>query len=270
MPSACTFQTLDEAVAAFSLGPVRFRCSFCGGVHASDSRSWRSCLKAFAYWKGAAVGRDEDLPEIPASAPENNPYWAFFSEALDSYYLYRHQVPFRAASFCERHAPALLAVPGVERFLAEKFAEEKRGHVAKALPLMEDLIGARRDALRVVEANAVVRFEPEGGQAVLLDLPKKAVNALKGKGEAVFAPVRAWRFSGWVYKLAKAVGLPDGDERYELTALLWDKGAGTITAVLAVRLRGSVMGRCVVRCSRGGPAAVVSILPPRRRGAGVA
>lgn len=263
--AACTFQTLDEAVAAFSLGPLRFRCSVCGRVHASDLSGWEECLAAFVYWNRTVLGKDETLPEIPASAPEKNQYWAFFSKALSPTYLIRYQVPFHLEWFCRRHAPALLAVPGVERFLAEKFAEEKRGHVAKALPLMEDLIGARRDALRVVEENAALRFERNGKNlAAVITLPKGVAETLRQTEEAVYSPVRVSWYGLWVLDLARSAGLPDGEERYELEALSWDKSQGAITAVLVVRLYGLIMGRCVVRCSRDGPAAVVSVIPRGR------
>ena len=54
------FDTLEEARAAFALGPVTFRCNVCGCFHRSAGNGWRSCAQRLAiewglFWDGTGV-----------------------------------------------------------------------------------------------------------------------------------------------------------------------------------------------------------------------
>lgn len=59
MPKA-VFDSLEEAKAAFSLGPVKFRCNICGGWHTSNRRGWKYCL-----WELIEDLADEELHTFP-------------------------------------------------------------------------------------------------------------------------------------------------------------------------------------------------------------
>lgn len=43
--SAVSFSSVSEASAAFTLGPVRFHCNVCDGVHSSRGKGWFSCAR---------------------------------------------------------------------------------------------------------------------------------------------------------------------------------------------------------------------------------
>lgn len=59
MRGAC-FENLDEARAAFALGPMVFRCSVCGRAHRSAGGGWRPCARRLAaewglLWDGPGM-----------------------------------------------------------------------------------------------------------------------------------------------------------------------------------------------------------------------
>ena len=48
MSDGVAFDSLESAKAAFSLGPVRFRCLHCGRTHDSGGRGWWECAGKFS------------------------------------------------------------------------------------------------------------------------------------------------------------------------------------------------------------------------------
>lgn len=162
---AVKFSSFDEALAAFSLGPVRFVCSVCGGVHGSESAL--RCFSRFYGFCGFCPGCAG--PEIPllrdvfgkdpyaypfASMPVPKPLGPALSRVLclKNDFFYETPGPVRAA---------VLASPSPEREFCRLFRERQR-KVREALVAMPEYRGylellswlrSLEDPLSVVEVS---------------------------------------------------------------------------------------------------------------------
>lgn len=223
---AASFPNLDAALAALRLGPFRFRCRVCGGVHVSGSRKAEAC---------ATVIRESMRLEQPVHDPAVSWLEHGLQQAQRLYAPWLG-LPWSGLPLCHSWSR-----PELDLFAASLAVEVPAGEVDRELQARVEaarerwLAWARMEAARrakeyeetVAEASEILArpgelFEFELGRG--LGRRVEYLRPLLANWMPVPRHVWFQEASGevWAYNVAVAAGLPVPTRRRAAWPLLWD------------------------------------------------
>lgn len=232
------FSSVGEARAAFSLGPVRFKCGVCGKVHRSSGRGWTPCASRLQRRCSYIEFVRPQVPVRPLAEQfgQNPFYYPVAWSALGLPWEARAKL-LCGTDLVKELSPALLAVPDPGAALAAAL-EERRRVILASFPSFKKEVRAYGEFLEWVGSPDPV-FEVSPGDPYLFLLRGRFLG-LRARWRA-FA-LSSWHFyaSDWAACMASAAGLEGVFKlvRFEysgrvLRAVLKSRGSKTAEVSLA-------------------------------------
>lgn len=203
---AVVFSSVEEAAAAFALGPVRFRCGVCGRIHISSGRGWVPCASRLRAQHPYAEAVCPDVPARPLRHEfGKSPYYypvVYSAKGLPWEAKWR---TLSAAALVKRISPALLAVPDPGAAL-DAALREKRRRILESFPSFEKELEAYREFLEWLKSPGPVFEVSSGCDPRLFRLRGRFTEWHKHL--SAFALPSWWLFSSdWAQCMASAAGL---------------------------------------------------------------